>query len=154
MWRQMDSMDFRCRQLKSRSLYDSFWTLRSGFSFFMNSDSLIFLAKLDLYPLPMILNACVFTFLCFVLWACRNKWDFLSFPLCWPVLFSILHLVSPVYWDLHFLFGHFAWYTTLCWCSNFILSLMLKFDPKKTCRANNRKWTNIPAKGHPRRRRK
>ena len=52
-------------QLKSFSLYESFWTFKSGCSSFMKRDSLIFLAKLDLYSFPIILNDFVLTFLCF-----------------------------------------------------------------------------------------
>ena len=54
------------RQLKSISLYDSFCTLRSGFSFFMKRASLIFRVKFDLYPFPKILKSFKSTFLCFV----------------------------------------------------------------------------------------
>ena len=54
--------------------------------------------------------------------------DFSSFLLCYITRFCNLKLVSPVYWDKHFLFGHHvAWYTTLCKCSKGVLSFTGNF---------------------------
>ena len=88
----------------------------------MNNDSLIFRVKSLLYPLPRILISLIDTLLCFFFFECWRTCDALSVLLCSPVRFPVLHLVCPVYADLHFFLGHFMWYVTLCKCSSFVLS--------------------------------
>ena len=101
---------------------------KSGFNLLINRASLIFLLYLLEYPFPKILKSFIQTRLCFVFFEWMRICDFSSFLLCCITRFCNLQLVSPVYWDEHFLFGHVAWYTTLCKCFLKIDSSISKHD--------------------------